>query len=694
MATVTVKTHPKPLGTVRPPARDLDIDSINLQGDRSMVARLKRSVTSVELDMTIEGASTLTIVVADPSRRLLQSQLTRTKSVCIVDNVSYTLVKVARDEDDLTLTFEETAINILRRYSKPRKANRKNTTRAQFIQSLVREPTEAVIPFRCPELDEKQPALKPDLSDGDSAAPTRRRITRATSASSASGTAASGGLSAAAIAKLHVKGVAPNSEQLRYGAMIIAMTVKRGGDRVSAAGAVATSIQESGLMNLSGGDRDSAGLFQQRPSVGAWGSYADVTNPEHAINAFLDQYLGYRGKGYGWLEASNLTQRSAHPNAPAQWYGEGKNYYNIFHGSGGGSLSSVTTGTTSQTSEETTRSIQVTRVLPYEFSRGSADGRETTWQCATRLADEVHWRFFARGGAVWYVSDSWLAGRDPVAKLTEDTPGVVSLTFEWETRRESTEATLTVLTRRYALLPGDLVEIRHEGAGSGAWLVSTVNRVFGTQQATVTLIRKRPSLPEPAPPTKTQTVTVGSTSQPTSSSGLGQSGDKSAAGLGLPGGDDTSSSGGDGATGSAAAAPHLTHAQILSERCYIAAQSISDKNYPYVWGGGHGAAGQPSGGGFDCSGSVSAAIAMAGGMRLVYGGAPMVSGDFESWGMAGPGRYFSVYASGDHVWIRWNGIGRAWRFDTSPHDCGHLGPQQRYCGRPTDGFVVRHWPGC
>lgn len=692
MATVAVRTNPKPLGTVRPPARDLDIDSINLQGDRSMVARLKRSVTSVELDMTIEGASTLTIVVADPSRRLLNSQLTRTKSVCIIDNVSYTLVKVARDEDDLTLTFEETAINILRRYSKPRKANRKNTTRAQFIQSLVREPTEATIPFRCPELDEKQPALKPDLGSDSSDSGSSRRLRATPRAAPKASAASSGGLSSAVLAKLHVKGAAPNAEQLKYGALIVAMTVKRGGDRVSAAGAVATSIQESGLMNLQGGDRDSAGLYQQRPSVGAWGSYADVTNPEHAINAFLDQYLGYRGKGHGWLDAANLTQRSAYPNAPAQWYGEGKNYYNVFHSSGGGSLSDTTTGTSAEAAQQTTRSIEVTRVLPYEFSRGSADGRETSWQCCTRLADEVHWRFFARGGAVWYVSDSWLAGRDPVAKLTEDTPGVVSLTFDWETRRESTEATLTVLTRRYALLPGDLVEIRNEGAGSGAWLVSAVNRVFGTQQATVTLIRKRPSLPEPAPSTKTQTVTVGTTSQPTSSSGLGQSGNTNAKGLGGSDGLGADSSGGTSSHG--APAPSLTHAQILAERCYVAAQSISDKNYPYVWGGGHGVAGQPSGGGFDCSGSVSAAIAMAGGMALVYGGAPRVSGDFMSWGVAGPGRYFSVYASGDHVWIRWNGVGRAWRFDTSPHDCGHLGPQQRYCGRSTDTFVVRHWPGC
>lgn len=49
--------------------------------------------------------------------------------------------------------------------------------------------------------------------------------------------------------------------------------------------ALATALQESGLRNLPGGDRDSAGLFQQRPSQG-WGTYAEVTDPVQASRAF------------------------------------------------------------------------------------------------------------------------------------------------------------------------------------------------------------------------------------------------------------------------------------------------------------------------------------------------------------------------------------------------------------------------
>ncbi|GAA4539956.1 hypothetical protein [Pseudonocardia xishanensis] len=83
--------------------------------------------------------------------------------------------------------------------------------------------------------------------------------------------------------------------------------------------AIATALQESRLDNLAGGDRDSAGLFQQRPSQG-WGTYAQVTDPVHAAQAF---YRALR-KLPDWqdatvTEAAQLVQRSAAPSAYAQW---------------------------------------------------------------------------------------------------------------------------------------------------------------------------------------------------------------------------------------------------------------------------------------------------------------------------------------------------------------------------------------
>ncbi len=83
--------------------------------------------------------------------------------------------------------------------------------------------------------------------------------------------------------------------------------------------ALATALQESGLRNLPGGDRDSAGLFQQRPSQG-WGTYAQVTDPVHAAGAF---YAKLRSEP-DWTtlsvtQAAQLVQRSASPEAYARW---------------------------------------------------------------------------------------------------------------------------------------------------------------------------------------------------------------------------------------------------------------------------------------------------------------------------------------------------------------------------------------
>jgi hypothetical protein len=83
--------------------------------------------------------------------------------------------------------------------------------------------------------------------------------------------------------------------------------------------ALATAMQESRLANLSGGDRDSAGLFQQRPSQG-WGTYAQVTDPVHASTSFYEHLRAEPGwQQLSVTEAAQLVQHSAAPDAYADW---------------------------------------------------------------------------------------------------------------------------------------------------------------------------------------------------------------------------------------------------------------------------------------------------------------------------------------------------------------------------------------
>jgi hypothetical protein len=88
--------------------------------------------------------------------------------------------------------------------------------------------------------------------------------------------------------------------------------------------AFATAFQESGLRNLDYGDRDSLGLFQQRPSQG-WGTPADITTPHLSAAKFFRALV----KVEGWQTmdvtvAAQRVQRSAAPDAYAQWEDPGR----------------------------------------------------------------------------------------------------------------------------------------------------------------------------------------------------------------------------------------------------------------------------------------------------------------------------------------------------------------------------------
>jgi len=107
-------------------------------------------------------------------------------------------------------------------------------------------------------------------------------------------------------------------EQAGNAALITAVAVRRRLPARAATIALATAMQESKLYNLDYGDRDSVGLFQQRPSQG-WGTREQVLDPVHATNAFYDALV--KIDGYQTMEitkAAQLVQRSAYPAAYAE----------------------------------------------------------------------------------------------------------------------------------------------------------------------------------------------------------------------------------------------------------------------------------------------------------------------------------------------------------------------------------------
>jgi hypothetical protein len=108
-------------------------------------------------------------------------------------------------------------------------------------------------------------------------------------------------------------------ERLTNAETIVSVGVGMGVPRRGEIIAIATAILESRLVNLSGGDRDSVGLFQQRPSQG-WGTPKQVHTPTYAATAFYTRLLAVPGwQDIALTDAAQAVQRSAYPGAYAQW---------------------------------------------------------------------------------------------------------------------------------------------------------------------------------------------------------------------------------------------------------------------------------------------------------------------------------------------------------------------------------------
>jgi hypothetical protein len=113
-------------------------------------------------------------------------------------------------------------------------------------------------------------------------------------------------------------------EQAENAALVAAVSVQRGMPARAASIALATAFQESKLYNLDFGDRDSVGLFQQRPSQG-WGTAKQLRDPVYAANAFYDALA--KVEGYQTMEiteAAQEVQRSAYPEAYADHEEDGR----------------------------------------------------------------------------------------------------------------------------------------------------------------------------------------------------------------------------------------------------------------------------------------------------------------------------------------------------------------------------------
>ncbi|WP_445068674.1 hypothetical protein [Streptomyces sp. SAS_281] len=240
-------------------------------------------------------------------------------------------------------------------------------------------------------------------------------------------------------------------EQAANAATISAVGTRRGMPERAVTIALATALQESALHNLDHGDRDSLGLFQQRPSQG-WGTARQVMDPVYAAGKFY-QHLA-EVPGYSRLpltEAAQRVQRSGFPQAYAKHEPDAAVLAAALTGRTPAALDCEPPRTTAGTGDAT----KVRAALVDTFGRGvlpagtgtagpSSSGALTVPVRADRRADRdgvpqrgwelAHWAVaqsealgidqVAYGGRVWAAGSGWHTEREASRREASDTDEV------------------------------------------------------------------------------------------------------------------------------------------------------------------------------------------------------------------------------------------------------------------------------
>jgi len=495
------------------PTLDLQDLILNWTDRRVIDLNARGAVTSIELERTIEGASTLTIVLRDPNARLFNEWAKRMRPRVVkvtrtpvevdegwepmlppdligramevhLDGAIFRLVKAGyqHQTEELTLTFEDRIVYLLRRKHGERRASRAKVTRAQFVLSLLREIALTKPPFICPDLSVRQAIDKKDTGSSSQRSMPRAstRALRKTDAplTSPSTPGESSGSGIASGANLTVKGAAATPEQKRVGQQVLDTCSQAGADPRPTKACVCACIVESTMQNLKGHhDLDSQGVLQVRDSTAKPMGIDNLNVPE-CVTAFLKR--GFWGKG-GAIQIAQKnpgmsvgmvaqnTQGSAYPGRYDEVASEAQKWIDSYTGGAFGDAAADTGGSYAKS---------------YQFAR---EADENSWDAIQRLADEVAWRFFVVGEAVYYMSEEALFRRRPRYEITADSEFLIDLAYDVDWGRPLSEATLTVALDRWGAPPGAVMLLDGFGPPDGRWLITSVRRDWFSPTAEITV---------------------------------------------------------------------------------------------------------------------------------------------------------------------------------------------------------------
>lgn len=452
-----------------------DIAKLEL-GGIPFKTELREALTAAKANFTIEGASTITLGIEDPTRELLRAGLTKagSKADLDLDGFLYRLVKITKSRNNFELVFEDETVNKLRRRGAHRHESKRwergKYTRAQVIYELVKE----VIPERLiimPELFRRIPIKNPESTEKP---PIVRNAEKH--------------VGFAPGVKFNVKEESKsNSAQVKAAQEMLEEGVSMGIDKRGLVAGIMAAIQESNLNTDFNPNPSSEGygiLSQTRQN--GWPGTGNVKIDSHEFFKRLkvQEESGKHFKTYG--ELINSVQASVDETLYDPWKDNATHIVELFTGSG-----ELPKTLSSKTTERVPR--------PYFFERKN---EEDSWTCIQRLASEVQWRAFVIRGAFYYISEEYLLKAGPIREISEfdnEDNGIDWIDYEKDVGQAFQTAKVLCRAEVWDVLPGSMIEVTDEGPSEGTWLVYDVEIDLFKADVEVTINAAIAELPEPAP---------------------------------------------------------------------------------------------------------------------------------------------------------------------------------------------------
>lgn len=465
--------------------RDTVVERLRMGGKR-LTTNVAANLISAEIEYGMETSYQLTLSIFDPGEELINwKQLKEGLRVALRRSDipgwdKFALVHVGTTGDIVDLTFEDEAIWRLRRAFGFDVVSRNVMTRAEFIYKLVREVTHPTITFVSPQIFTKQP-----VSTGEDTAKLRDE-------DEDPGYGFTGDT-------IKVKGAVATSTQKANIKTVLDLGIAKKVMKTVLVAAVDTITEESTANNLDHGHLDSLGIFQQRAG---WGSAKSRMNVKESAERFYSSAIKKFKDNTKWPPwrlsyevQHNYDVATKGEASYGRWTNEARRTVDAYLGDSADSYRG-----------SSSRTVKV-KTAKYEFTRGDIEKgeRESTWDAARRLADEVDWRLYCYRGTIYYVDDNDLRRRPHKTRITRRRDGVLEINVDWDVADEISTMDVTVAADRYSMAPGNVILV--DGltpiVTETRWLVQNVKRSLFSKVATVTL--QAPVWPKPEPEAETVT---------------------------------------------------------------------------------------------------------------------------------------------------------------------------------------------